>query len=53
VKRYLLFCVECYYPSGGWQDFVGLFDSLEEAKEHLSWDQRIVDSQTGEIIWLP
>lgn len=33
MKRYLLFCGDKYYPYGGWDDFRGAFDTLEEARE--------------------
>lgn len=35
MKRYLLFSGEDYYPIGGWKDFIGDFDSAEEAKSSL------------------
>jgi hypothetical protein len=35
TKRYLLFSFDGYYPSGGWDDFVKDFDSLDEAKDHF------------------
>lgn len=31
MKRYLLFRGETYYPNGGWEDFGGEFDSVDEA----------------------
>lgn len=31
MKRYLLFGGMRYYPSGGWEDFVNSFDSIDEA----------------------
>jgi len=31
MKRYLLFCGDRYYPSGGWEDFKGSFNSIEDA----------------------
>jgi len=31
MKRYLLFAYESYYPSGGKNDEVGSYDTLEEA----------------------
>ena len=31
AKRYLIFAGADYYPAGGWGDFVGDFDTLEEA----------------------
>ncbi len=52
MKRYLLFSGDEYYPLGGWNDFKGSFDTLEEAKEakeKLSghdWYQ-IVDTKHG------
>lgn len=35
VKRYLLFAGDQYYPSGGWHDLSGEFDSIEEAEEYV------------------
>ena len=35
MKRYLMFCGSTYYPSGGWGDFLGSFDSIEEGKTAL------------------
>jgi len=32
MKPYLLFYGMTYYPNGGWEDFQGSFDTLEEAK---------------------
>ena len=31
MKRYLLFYGDGYYPCGGWNDFHGDFDSLDDA----------------------
>lgn len=31
MKRYLLFVGYNYYPSGGWDDFVNSYDTVEEA----------------------
>ena len=52
-KRYLLFYGDAYYPSGGWDDFKGYFDTVEEALKEVSkgsfkpdWYQ-IVDDETG------
>lgn len=33
MKRYLAFGGDQYYPGGGWDDFVGDFDSKAEALE--------------------
>lgn len=32
-KRFLLFCHDTYYPSGGMSDARGSYDTLEEAME--------------------
>lgn len=66
LKRFLLFAEEDYYPKGGWLDFQGSFDTLEEAialgergineqevtsESDPSWNWfQIVDSQTGQIV---
>jgi hypothetical protein len=31
MKRYLVFCYDGYYPSGGRNDFIGSFDVFEDA----------------------
>ena len=31
----MLFAGSCFYPSGGWKDFRGYFNSVEDAKEFL------------------
>lgn len=31
MKRFLVFSGDQYYPSGGWGDFQGGYDTLEEA----------------------
>ena len=54
MKRFLLFCGENYYPNGGWADFKGDFDSLEEAfqgafKSKSDW-YHIVDAQDARLI---
>ncbi len=52
MKRYLLFCCFDYYPSGGWRDFVGSYDSVELALEGMRNCDRwyIVDSKVGQIV---
>jgi len=35
MKRFLLFAGSTYYPSGGWNDYLGDFDSTEAAKDFL------------------
>ncbi len=49
--RYALFAGETYYPGGGYHDFVGAFDTLEEAIDKGKSDSyadwwHIVDKQT-------
>jgi hypothetical protein len=61
VKRFLLFSFNTYYPSGGWQDFFGSFDSVDAAKVGYSeckddnCDERpewahIIDTETETIV---
>lgn len=52
MKRYLLFAGDIYYPGGGWDDFIGSFDTIEECQAFgkdpsrgLDWYQ-IVDTTT-------
>lgn len=48
MKRYLLFCFDGYYPVGGWNDFRGSYDTLQEAVEKRSFDYyHVIDSTTG------
>ena len=64
MKRFLVFAGDYYYPSGGWEDFVGSFDTLEAAKADaarrtanegitgaIGWAQ-VVDSVSGEMVSL-
>lgn len=55
MKRYLLFMFDQYYPTGGWNDFRGSFDSIEAATAAVAEAQycdfwQVVDSQTGEMV---
>lgn len=34
-EKFLLFGGETFYPSGGWNDFKGYFNSIDEAKEFI------------------
>lgn len=36
MKKFLLFGYDAYYPSGGWNDFEGSFDTIDEAKENAA-----------------
>lgn len=58
MKRYALFVGSRYYPSGGWRDFVGSFDTIVEARE-AAWPRRrhetmgwyhIADTEQGRIV---
>ena len=45
MKRYMLFHGDRYYPLGGWDDFVGSYDSIDDAKSAL--DQNDTKSPSG------
>lgn len=58
MKQFLLFSGLDRYPSGGWEDFQGSFDSFQDAALlvannngviHFDW-WHVVDSTTGEIV---
>lgn len=54
MERYLLFAWDQYYPSGGFHDLVGDYESEELAR--AQWDNltadygQIVDITTGRIV---
>ena len=50
MKRYAVFVYEFYYPAGGWDDFRGDYDTLEEAVKHQGVTQ-VVDLQTGKVVY--
>jgi hypothetical protein len=55
MKRFGLFLFDSFYPAGGWNDFVGSYDSLADAV--ALWRERdshygnvhIVDFHTGKV----
>lgn len=58
MKRFLIFCGPTYEPLGGWGDFQGSADSLEEAKDELikimkdkrpDWIQ-VIDLETETVV---
>lgn len=55
MRRFLVFRGSTYYPGGGWDDFYGHYDTLEEAKvastegHQDDWDQ-IIDTETDEKV---
>lgn len=61
MKRYLAFCFQLYYPYGGWDDYIGDFDTIEEAKtalrKHAAEENfyqttlQVVDTKTKKCIW--
>jgi hypothetical protein len=36
MKRYLVFAGDDYYPCGGWDDFVGSWETIEEVREAMN-----------------
>jgi hypothetical protein len=36
MKRFLVFCCDTYYPSGGMDDFIGDFDTIKDATDALN-----------------
>ncbi|WP_420411620.1 hypothetical protein [Roseibium sp.] len=61
MKRYLTFGFFRCEPSGGWEDFQGEFESLEEARAHVgtlletkgNWidSVQVVDRETNEVVF--
>lgn len=59
MKGFIVFCGDTYYPNGGWKDVLGVYGTLEEAKDSLldyaltksaDW-AHIADLETQKIIW--
>lgn len=55
MKRFLLFRGQTYYAAGGWNDFKGSFDTLEEAKatpkvEYCDDWEHVIDTVSGNIV---
>ena len=42
-KKYIVFIIEQYYPSGGLSDISGSYDTIEEAREHILRAMDIVE----------
>jgi hypothetical protein len=53
MKRYLAFSGDTYYPGGGWNDFNGGADTVDEARKLIpngfDWYQ-IVDTETQTVM---
>ena len=51
-----MFSFDMYYPSGGWGDCDGSFDTVDEARDYLKTEEcefnycYIIDLETGEEI---
>lgn len=43
TTTFLLFAGNDFYPGGGWSDFIGRFDSFEEAKEFIIQNKKSYD----------
>lgn len=53
MKRYLVFAGMFYYPSGGGNDYVAGFDTIEDAKNAYAVDSdwcHIFDTETERIV---
>jgi hypothetical protein len=55
-RRFLMFATDSFYPAGGWGDFVGAFDALQdaqaEAKRHSDRDAiEVVDLESLDVVW--
>lgn len=58
MKQYALFQYLGYYPSGGWNDFMGTFDSPEDALTYVNSPKnkypedyyQVVDLNNGEVV---
>lgn len=58
MNRYALFMYPQYYPSGGWGDYAGSFDTpenamtvWEERKQEYEYDfYHIIDLNTGKVV---
>lgn len=57
MKKFLLFGHDTYYPSGGWGDFIGDFDTIEEAQACIDGQKYkrdaydLIDTETKEDRW--
>lgn len=54
IARYFVFAYDTYYPLGGWNDFKGAFDTLEEARkiaqQTMTDNYQIVDVVEDRIV---
>lgn len=59
LKRFLVFAYDAYYPSGGWNDYQGSFETLAEVRKHIAEVNEetsapdyfnVVDAHTGKAV---
>ena len=55
MKRYILFCFPYYYPSGGADDLVGVYNTIEECDNAMLGEcfwgcYQVYDKQTDKIV---
>ena len=56
MSKYLLFGGSKWYPSGGWNDYIGEFDSIPQVLAHLNKNKfdvdwiHVVDTATKQIV---
>jgi hypothetical protein len=53
MKRYLVFYGDCYYPSGGINDFIGDFDNIQDCEKaiELKHKENRSDDDKWEWAW--
>jgi len=47
-RNFLLFAGLAYYPGGGWDDLIGMFDNIDDAKQ--SFDKIKAENDWAEIV---
>jgi len=55
-NKYVLFGWSSYYPNGGWDDMIGVYDSIDEAKaafEKAATEKPYKYENAGQIIAVP
>ena len=50
MKRFLVFCGEDYYPGGGFQDYVGSADTMNDAMALIIKDKTVNQSEWSDIV---
>jgi hypothetical protein len=55
-NKYVLFGWNNYYPNGGWDDLIGVYDSVDEAKaafEKAATEKSWKYEDAGQIVLIP